>query len=303
MRHRPEHILRITAPLRGLADRFAYVFLLAAAFAILVLGKADPQIFERARMTVTDITAPVLDALSRPAMTVASTIEEVKELGRLRAENQALRSQNIQLLKWQTTARTLMAENDQLRGLLGFGADPEASSVTARVIGDSGGAFVRSVLVNAGRRAGVRKGQAAAVGNGLLGRVAEVGERSARILLITDLNSRIPVVIESSRERAVLAGDNSASPRLNYLPITTKVKLGDRIVTSGHGGVFPPGLPVGIVTTVAKDGVRVRPYAAGERLEYIRLMDFGLNGMLDEMLTRDSAGNVGRPSGKVVGAE
>ncbi|MDH3700348.1 MAG: rod shape-determining protein MreC [Alphaproteobacteria bacterium] len=303
MRHRPEHILRITAPLRGLADRFAYVFLLAAAFAILVLGKADPQIFERARMTVTDMTAPVLDALSRPAMTVASTIEEVKELGRLRDENQALRSQNILLLKWQTTARTLMAENDQLRGLLGFGADPEASSVTARVIGDSGGAFVRSVLVNAGRRVGVRKGQAAAVGSGLLGRVAEVGERSARILLITDLNSRIPVVIESSRERAVLAGDNSASPRLHYLPITTKVKLGDRIVTSGHGGVFPPGLPVGIVTSVAKEGVRVRPYAAAERLEYIRLMDYGLNGMLDEMLTRDGAGNTGRLLGKAVGSE
>jgi len=303
LRHRPEHILRITAPLRGLADRFAYVFLLAAAFAILVLGKADPQIFERARMTVTDMTAPVLDALSRPAMTVASTIEEVKELGRLRDENQALRSQNILLLKWQTTARTLMAENDQLRGLLGFGADPEASSVTARVIGDSGGAFVRSVLVNAGRRVGVRKGQAAAVGSGLLGRVAEVGERSARILLITDLNSRIPVVIESSRERAVLAGDNSASPRLHYLPITTKVKLGDRIVTSGHGGVFPPGLPVGIVTSVAKEGVRVRPYAAAERLEYIRLMDYGLNGMLDEMLTRDGAGNTGRLLGKAVGSE
>ena len=302
MRHRPEHILRITAPLRGLADRFAYVFLLAAAFAILVLGKADPQIFERARMAVTDITAPVLDVLSRPAMTVASTIEEVKELSRLREENTALRAQNIQLLKWQTTARTLMAENNQLRGLLGFGADPEASSVTARVIGDSGGAFVRSVLVNAGKGVGVRKGQAAVVGNGLLGRVAEVGERSARILLITDLNSRIPVVIESSRERAVLAGDNSASPRLHYLPITTTVKPGDRIVTSGHGGVFPPGLPVGIVTTVAKEGIQIRPYAAAERLEYIRLMDFGLNGMLDEMLIRDGT-DPRRLSGKTAGAE
>lgn len=141
------------------------------------------------------------------------------------------------------------------------------------------------------------------VGHGLLGRVAEVGNRSARVLLINDLNSRIPVVIESSRERAVLAGDNSASPRLQYLPITTRVKPGDRIVTSGHGGVFPSDLPVGVVTTVAKEGVRVRPYASADRLEFIRLMDFGLNGMLDEMLPRDGAGKARGQLGKAAGSE
>lgn len=282
MRQRPEHILRITAPLRGLAHRFAYVFLLAAALGILLLGRADPLVFERARMTVTDVTAPVLDALSRPAITISHVIGEMRELAVLRDENQVLRAQNERLLQWQTAARTLMSENKQLRDLLGFVPDTEASSVTARVIGDSGGAFVRSLLVNSGKRDGVKKGQAAMVGHGLLGRVAEVGNRSARVLLINDLNSRIPVVIESSRERAVLAGDNSPTPRLLYLPITTSVKPGDRVVTSGYGGVFPPGLPVGLVNSVGEDGVRIAPYVNVGQLEFVRLLDFGLDGILDE---------------------
>ena len=282
MRQRPEHILRITAPLRGLAHRFAYVFLLAAALGILLLGRADPLVFERARMTVTDVTAPVLDALSRPAITVSHVIGEMRELAVLRDENQVLRAQNERLLQWQTAARTLMSENKQLRDLLGFVPDTEANSVTARVIGDSGGAFVRSLLVNSGKRDGVKKGQAAMVGHGLLGRVAEVGNRSARVLLINDLNSRIPVVIESSRERAVLAGDNSPTPRLLYLPISTSVKPGDRVVTSGYGGVFPPGLPVGLVNSVGEDGVRIAPYVNVGQLEYVRLLDFGLDGILDE---------------------
>ncbi len=276
-----------------MAHRFAYVFLLAAALGILLLGRADPLVFERARMTVTDVTAPVLDALSRPAITVSHVIGEMRELAVLRDENKVLRAQNERLLQWQTAARTLMAENEQLRDLLGFVPDVEAQSVTARVIGDSGGAFVRSLLVNSGKRDGVKKGQAAMVGHGLLGRVAEVGNRSARVLLIHDLNSRIPVVIESSRARAVLAGDNSTTPRLLYLPLTTTVKPGDRVVTSGYGGVFPPGLPVGLVNSVGEDGVRIAPYVDVSQLEFVRLMDFGLDGILDDA-DRDSGATQSR---------
>jgi rod shape-determining protein MreC len=298
VRHRPEHLLRITAPLRGFAHRFAYVFLLAAALGILLLGKADPLIFQRARTTITDITAPVLDALSRPAVTVSHVITEARELARLREENNILRAENERLLKWQNAARTLLAENRELRNLLGFSPDPDASSVTARVIGDSGGAFVRSVLVNAGVREGVAKGNAALSGNGLLGRVAEVGLRSARILLINDLNSRIPVVVERSRERAILAGDNSLTPRLLYLPPLTDIQVGDRIVTSGHGGVFPVGLPVGVVTAINDEGVRILPYADATNIEYVRLMDFGLDGILKETSDSPQIGAVQKPRGR-----
>jgi len=281
LRERPEHILRITAPLKGLAHRFAYVILLAIALGFLLLGKANPQLHADIRMAITDVTAPLLDALSRPAVTVSDMISEVQELAQLREENKRLRAENGVLQQWQETARRLMSENKELAGLLGFRADKTAVSITARIIGDSGGAFVRSLLVNAGSQDGVRKGQVAVDGIGVLGRIAEVGERSSRVLLINDLNSRIPVVVESSRERAILQGDNSAQPKLAYLPINAKVKLGDRVVTSGHGHVFPPGLPVGVVTAISENEVRVTPFGDTVHIELVRLLDFGLEGLLD----------------------
>jgi rod shape-determining protein MreC len=115
------------------------------------------------------------------------------------------------------------------------------------------------------------------------------------VLLINDLNSRIPVVIERSREQAILAGDNSVTPRLLYLPITTTVQVGDRIVTSGHGGAFPVGLPVGVVTSISEEGVRVVPYADATNIEYVRLMDYGLEGILDDSDDDDlAAGGMSR---------
>jgi rod shape-determining protein MreC len=110
--------------------------------------------------------------------------------------------------------------------------------------------------------------------------VTDVGDRSARILLITDLNSRIPVMIESTRERAVLAGDNSNEPRLIYLRQGASVSPGDRVVTSGHGNTWPPGMPVGVVTAIGDRGVLVQPYVDWSRLEFIRLLDLNLGGIL-----------------------
>jgi rod shape-determining protein MreC len=135
------------------------------------------------------------------------------------------------------------------------------------------------LLVNAGSRDGIAKGQAAFVGAGLIGRVAEVGQTSARILLISDLNSRIPVLVASSRSRAVLAGDNSPHQRLLYLSANAQVKPGDNIVTSGHGGVFPAGLRIGTVTSIGKSGVRVRPFVDWDRIEDVLLVDYSGDGV------------------------
>jgi rod shape-determining protein MreC len=174
----------------------------------------------------------------------------------------------------------LAAENAGLRELSNFSAAPAAGQITARVIADSSNAFVRSLLVLAGEPDGVVKGQAAVTGQGLVGRVTAVGERASRVLLVTDINSRIPVRIDRTRERAVLAGNNSSSPALIYLPPETGVQVGDRIVTSGHGGVFPKGIPVGVVTVVDGETVLVRPHFDWSRIEYLRLIDYKLPGIL-----------------------
>lgn len=277
---RPGPVLRIAAPLKVLAQRFTFLGLVGAAVGLMVLGKAETPIIERARTTVTDALVPILDALSRPVATVTEMADQVSALSDLHAENARLREENERLLHWQSVARKLELENRSLRDMMHFVPDQPVSFVSARVVGDAGGSFVRSVLVLAGARDGVAKGQVALTGDGLVGRVGETGERSARVLLLTDLNSQVPVILESSRERGILAGDNSDRPRLTHLAITAKPQIGDRVMTSGHGGVFPAGLPVGIVVSVGEGGARVKPFVAFHRLDHVRLIDFGLSGAL-----------------------
>jgi len=148
------------------------------------------------------------------------------------------------------------------------------------VIGDQGGVFTRALLVNAGANDGLARGQAALSNEGLVGRVAEVGGRSARILLVTDINSRIPVVVGPRRDRAVLAGDNSLQASLVYLAADSAVRVGDPVTTSGYGGVLPAGLPVGVVSEVTEKAVRVRPLAEWAHLEFLRIVDYDLPGLL-----------------------
>lgn len=272
MKHRAESVAKVTVPIRALLNRFALLFLIIAAFAIMLLGKADTLVVERARSSVVDVVAPVMDALSRPIATVSERVDRVENFFSVYSENAQLREQNARLLEWQSAALALAAENSTFRKMLNFVPERGASFAAARVIGDSGGVFVRSVLINGGMVDGIQKGDAVVNGDGLIGRVAESGRRSGRVLLLSDLNSRIPVVGEKTRVRAILAGDNSPLPRLDFLPPNARLAVGDRIVTSGHGGVFPAGLPVGRISSIGDGGVRVEPFADFYRLEYVRII-------------------------------
>jgi rod shape-determining protein MreC len=282
LRERSGTVDRFTAPFRAAAQRAAVPFLIFLSAMFIVLGKADIVLFERLRVAVADAAAPILQAVAQPIATAATGVRNIEGIFSVYNENQRLRDENARLLQWQEVARRLEAENTRLRGLVKFTPEAPVRDVAARVIGNSGGAFARNVLVNAGSRDGVNRGQAAATGEGLVGRIAEVGDHSARVLLVSDLNSRIPVVLDDTRERAVMAGDNSDQPRLLYLRANAVVKVGERIVTGGAGGVFPPGIPVGVVTSVEGGVVRVEPYAELSRLEFVRIVDFGLEGVLPQ---------------------
>lgn len=273
---------RIAQPVKTLAHRFAFMALVLAAVGLIVLGRVDVATVESARNQIMDAATPILAAASQPVVTLNQWLNEGRELLHIRAENAALREDRARLLRWQAAARRLEAENRVLKDLLNFQPGPAVNFITGRVVADTGGAFVHSMVFNAGVNAGVRKGQAVVTGDGLVGRVASVSNRAGRVLLITDLNSRIPVVIESSRVRAIMAGDNTHRPRLIHLPTGAVVSKGDRVVTSGHGGAFPPGLPIGVVSSVGDAGIEVTPFANRDRIEYVRVLDFGLRGIIQE---------------------
>jgi|TARA_R110000772_G_scaffold21237_16_gene58572 rod shape-determining protein MreC len=277
--------IRTAQPLRTAAQRILFLLFLGSAVALMIIGRTDPAAFERARTQVTDVAAPILDTLARPIDAANLLVDRIDAFANMYQDNARLRQEVARLQQWQAVARNLEIENTQMRDLLAFQRQDVERFVTGRVIG-TGGIFVRALLLNVGSQDGVRKGQVAVTGAGLIGRVAEVGRRSSRVLLITDLNSRIPVVIESSRARAILAGDNTAVPRLIYGAANSELKLGQRVVTSGDAAAFPPGLPVGVISSVDENGVRVMPYATSERPELVRLMEFGLDGILGDGMIR-----------------
>lgn len=252
-----------------------------AAAALMLVGKMEPAAFENARTQVTDAVTPILDVATRPLDAVQDVIGEGKTLLALREENARLRDERDRLLQWQAIARKLEADNRSLRELMNFVPAPATQTVAARVIGDAGGAFARTMILNAGVRDGVRKGLAVITGAGLVGRVQEVGQRSARLLLLSDLNSRVPVVIESSRVRGVAVGNNGDTLRLMHLPPDVVAEPGDRIVTSGHGGALPVGLPVGVISAVGEAGIEIRPFVDPARLEVVQVLDYGLDGIIE----------------------
>ena len=281
MKDNSHTISRIAAPIRGMAQRFSFMALILLAVALMMLGKVDIGLMESVRANVTDAATPILDVISKPIVSVNKMIREAKGFYSVREENLILKQEKDRLLQWQAAARKLEIENKNLRGLLNFPVEPAAGFITARAIADTGGAFANSVVINAGNKSGIRKGQATITGEGLVGRVTDVGARSSRVLLITDLNSRIPVVLQSSQARAILAGDNTHRPKLIHLSPGASISQGDRIVTSGHGGAFPPGLPVGLVASVNEKGINIEPFVQRSRVTYLRILDYGLTGIVE----------------------
>ncbi|MEP4380353.1 MAG: rod shape-determining protein MreC [Alphaproteobacteria bacterium] len=270
----------LAVPFRIWGQRFAFLGLLALAFALMLLSKAETGALERARTAIVDATAPVLDVMSRPVEAAQTAAQSVESFFVVRAENDRLRAENARLLRWMLMAQQLEVENATLRAQLDFvpGAAPRA--ITARVVADTGGAFFHSLLINAGARHFVQRGQAVVSHGGLVGRVAEVGDRSARVLLLTDLNSRIPAIVESTGDRVIVTGNNTPWPTLTYLASNSPVSAGDRVLTSGHGGVFPPGLVIGVVAEASEARVTIQPAVPLARVSEARVLDYGVNGIL-----------------------
>ena len=269
-------MIRLSPPRRAALQRVSLLLLVMLSAMVIILGKADQVMFESLRVSVTDTAAPLLAIASRPLTALEALADRARGLVAVYRDNARLAEENERLLRWRQAALSLTSENTELHGLLKLVPIPPASFVTARVIGNSGGAYVRNLMVRAGSENGVVRGQAAITGEGLVGRVAEVGTQAARILLVTDLNSRIPVIVEGTRQRALMMGDNSDRPSLRYLDTVSGIKVGDRVVTSGEGGVFPPGLPVGVIASLEGEAPRVEPYVELSQVQYLRIVDYGL---------------------------
>jgi len=272
-------MIRLSIQARQAIARLTLPVLIVLSLGLILLGRASPAVGERARTTLSDALAPIYAALDAPFSVVRDTAADLRDVFTLRAENAKLTQENDRLRRWYDVAMALDAENATLKSNLHWVPDPALSYVTARVVADAGGVYARSVLLSIGPNHAVLKGQIALDASGLVGRVTEVGARSARVLLLTDMNSRVPVMLETSRAQGILVGNNSPYPKLMYLPAGTRPAEGERVITSAVANAFPAGLLVGTVHYGDSGGPAVDPAARLERLEIVRIFDYGLGGI------------------------
>ena len=257
-----------TGPVRRLLVGVILICLLG----IFLLWRIDSPRVERFRAQVTDQIVPNMDWIMAPVTSTVNLVRNVQSYQRLVEQNRDLRSELRQMQAWKEAALQLEQENARLLDLNNVRLDPRLTYITGVVLADSGSPFRQSVLLNVGARDGIVDGWAAMDGIGLVGRVSGVGDNTSRVLLLTDATSKVPAVIQPSGQTTIVGGDNSAAPILDFIESAELVRPGDRVVSSGDGGVFPAGLLIGQIAEDRSGQLRVRLAADFQRLEFLRLL-------------------------------
>jgi rod shape-determining protein MreC len=225
------------------------------AIILVLLGKAQSPLFDRARAHVADWMAPALEAVRSPLAQADRWAGSVGEIFTVYEQNLKLKEENARLRQWRNAAIVLEERLRRYQLLLHAVPDPELSSVLAQVIGRSSRPFQQTMIIDAGRANGVKPGQAVVDSRGMIGRIFIAGQRTSWVILLTDLNSRVPVTIEPGNIQAIMAGDNSSQPFIEVVSQNAHLKPGDQVASSGDGSLLPPGIPVG---TITQHGVNFR---------------------------------------------
>jgi len=246
--------------------------LLLCLAGLFILWRIDSPRVERMRAQLIDKFVPSFEWALVPVTKTVGMIENFQSYQRIYDQNQELRRELRQMQAWKEAALQLEQKNAKLLDLNKVRIDPKYTYVTGVVMADSGSPFRQSVLLNVGSRDGIRDGWATMDGIGLVGRISGVGTNTSRVILLTDSNSRLPATIQPSGQRAILSGDNSSRPPLDFIESPELVRPGDRVVSSGDGGVFPTDLLIGQVAMGPDRRLRVILAADYERLDYLRVL-------------------------------
>ena len=264
---------------RNTPDRYSTSLgrLILSALIVLLLGlfllwRIDSPRVERVRIELIDRVVPNFSWATSPLTGAINILGSARSYTRIYQQNKDLRRELQQMKAWKEAALQREQENARLLDLNNVRLDPKFTKITGVVLADSGSPFRQTVLLNIGKRDGIVDGWAAIDGIGLVGRIAGVGERTSRVILLGDTSSRVAVTIESNGQTGLVVGDNTSQPPIEFLENPETVRPGDRVMTSGDGGVFPSGILVGQVTQTQSGRLRVRLAADMQRLEFLRVI-------------------------------
>ncbi len=262
--------------IRRIVKRFAVVFAFIIAFLFMMLSRAENVIIGKTTSIVRQTLNPIVFVLTTPAFVVSEGYNYLRSLSKISQQNKNLKEENRRLLLDNSQAKALKIENELLTELLNYIPPAEASFVSVKVTSREGDAFLRSITVYIDSNKSIKRGQVVVDSKGIVGRVEEVGKNYAKVFLINDINSKIPVMVEKTRVRGILSGENKVYPKMIFVPIDAKIAVGDEIVTSGEGGIFPTGLRVGTVHAVDKEEIVIKPFSNLNNLEYVQIVDYNM---------------------------
>ena len=275
MKRRGTLLIRI-GELKTLLRRTFVFILFISAFLLILLSRVDSVVVDAANRVVMNVTGPVMQIVELPSRVIHRVYTYFYDISHIYEDNRALQVENKQMMLLQNKVRTLEVENQLLERLLNYVPPAEATFISAKIIAESGDSFTHTLLVYIGDEA-VKKGQIVLGDESVIGRIDKVSGRYAKVILVTDINSKIPVVIERTRVRGILSGNNTAMPQLMFTRSTSDSQEGDVVVTSGVGGMFPSGLPIGFVNSIKNGVIDVETMADISRIEYVRIVDYGLS--------------------------
>jgi len=266
--------------IRSQIRRFMPVLFLALSVFLMTLWQTKNETVVAVRGYVADKMVPVVSVLSAPARWLKKGKDAFSDAVFLYHRNQELEQENKVLRSWRALALQLQSEQNEIKQMLGYVPYKNSVSMVARLVMDTGDKFSRSYVVLAGKNSGLKEGAVALTDKGLFARVIDVGDYGSRLMLLTDYSSRVPVIVGKNRIPAILTGDNSNHPKIIFQDKNETISVGDVVLTSGYMGVYPSGLNIGIVRKVDEDDIEVDLFESGERLEFVRLVDFGLMDVL-----------------------
>lgn len=257
-----------------------YILFLLLSLAVLIFGISDRQKTTQIQQQVVELASPLLHALRQPLVLAWAVRDWTKEHWRAVEQNKIIKRENVSLRQWRERAEILMAENAALQRLLAMTPVAGSQPLAARVLADTQTPYAESVLIDVGRSKGVQAGQAVMVPEGVVGRVVEVSRDTARVLLITDYNSRIPVKMMDTDEIGILHGGSEISFELTFSRAEPEFIDGALLYTSGAGGIFEPGLPVATVVKTPH-GIRIEPKVDLRKLDKVVVQLRDVSGVID----------------------
>tara|TARA_B110000467_G_scaffold165029_1_gene197899 strand:- start:14416 stop:15300 length:885 start_codon:yes stop_codon:yes gene_type:complete len=252
------------------------------SFSFFILWRIDNPRAELIRIAVIDKIVPNLDWAITPATKVSQMAQSFQNYKRLYDQNQELRNELQKMRSWREAALQLEQENARLLDLNKVKLNPKLNYVSGKILVDSGNIFRQSAIINLGSLDGIVEGWAAMDGLGLVGRISGVGKKTSRVLFLTDTSSNVPVLIKPSNQRAILSGDNSIQPNLLFIENNKQIQPGDRILTSGDGGVFPANLLIGQISLNNLNQFKAQLSANFSGLEYLRIIRHSPNATINQ---------------------